>query len=103
MVLLSTILSRIKTISTSIRYLGIFNGVKVPTESMATLSSGKEIVHIFSHFKSKVIRQEAEVHERVRYCAYACITILLLLTSHMHVWVAIDASVCSSNSVYLAL
>ena len=80
-----------------------FNGVQIPIESTAILSSGKEVVNLFSHFKSKVIRQEAEVHERVRYCAYACITIILLLTSHMHVWVAIDASVCSSNSVYLAL
>ena len=44
-----------------------FNGVKVPTKSTAALSSGKEIVNVFSHFKSKVVRQEVEVHERVRY------------------------------------
>ena len=50
-----------------------FNGVIVPTESTAALSSEKEIVNLFSHFKSKVIRQEVEVHERVR-----CL--------HMHVW-----------------
>lgn len=44
-----------------------FSGVKVPTESTAALSSGNENVNLFSHFKSKVIRQEVEVHERVRY------------------------------------
>ena len=49
-----------------------FNGVKVPTESTAVLSSGKEIVNLFSHFKSKVVRQEVEVHERVRYYACMC-------------------------------
>ena len=49
-----------------------FNGVKVPTESMAALSSGKEVVNLFSHFKSKAVRQEVEVHERVRY--YACMS-----------------------------
>ena len=49
-----------------------FNGVKVPIESTAALSSGKEIVNLFSHFKSKAIRQEVEVHERVRY--YACMS-----------------------------
>jgi hypothetical protein len=43
-----------------------FNGVKVPTESTAAISSGKEIVNLLSHFKSKVIHQEVEVHERVR-------------------------------------
>jgi hypothetical protein len=50
-----------------------FNGVKVPTESTAALSSGKESVNLFSHFKSKVFRQEVEVHERVRYCTCAII------------------------------
>ena len=48
-----------------------FNGVNVPTESTAVLSSGKEIVNLLSHFKSKAIRQEVEVHERVRCCACA--------------------------------
>ena len=48
-----------------------FNGVEVPVESMAALSSGKEVVNIFSYFKSKAIRQEVEVHERVRYRGYA--------------------------------
>ena len=43
-----------------------FNGVKVPTESM-DIPSGKEIVNLFSHFKSKVIRQKVEVHERVSF------------------------------------
>ena len=44
-----------------------FNGVKVPTVSTDVLSSGKETVNIFTHFKSKFVRQEVEVHERVRY------------------------------------
>ena len=47
-----------------------FSGIEVSTESTAALSSGKEIVKLFSHFKSKFIHQEVEVHERVRYCAW---------------------------------
>ena len=42
-----------------------FNGIKVPTESASTLSLRKETVNLFSHFKSKFVRQEVEVHERV--------------------------------------
>ena len=58
-----------------------FNGVKIPTDSTAVLSSGKEIVNLFSHFKSKPVRQEVEVHERVRYCACAC---MLVMNSLVH-------------------